>query len=212
MRATFISLMLLATVSYGQTVRIRKASPTYDVEVSPGDCGVDSKCGPLSIVLLRKGSRNPFQILTAGRIPKSDVPTSVQFVDLNFDGLRDLLVFDGLEVPSGYGTEAQRIYLYSKKNERFEFNAALSEISHRESLAALGPDKNQRLIYTHARLGGGVFQMRGYRFFENQPVLTYEVVTDATFRDGTKTKVTTRKLINGRWRSWTKTHTGPLNR
>ena len=113
MRALLILLVFLVSVGVGQTVRITKASPIYNVEVRPGECDADNKCGPLEIVLSRKRSRSNFQTLMAGRIPKSDVATCVHFVDLDFDGIRDLAVFDGFEAPAGYATKAQRIYLYS---------------------------------------------------------------------------------------------------
>lgn len=188
-----------------------KVSPTFNVEVRSGECEADGKCGPLTIVLSRKGSRNPFQTLTAGRIPKSDLATSVEFVDLDFDGVRDLAVFDGFEAPGGYATLALRIYLYSRMSKRFEFNARLSEISHLENLVPFEIDKNTRLIHTYARPGAGVFQKRGYKLIKNEPILQYELISDATFANGTKTKDKTRKLINGRWHTWTKTYKGPLN-
>jgi hypothetical protein len=91
------------------------------------------------------------------------------------------------------------------------FNAGLSEISHRENLASFEMDKRKQLLYTYARPGGGVFQKRGYKLVKGKPVLMYEVTDDATFADGKRTKVTTKRLINGRWRTWTKVHKGPLN-
>lgn len=209
MKAFLLILLVLGSVSYGQAIRISKASPTYDVEVRPGNCGDDNKCGPITLILSRKGSRSVFQELTAGRILKTDLAAAVGFVDLDFDGIRDLAVFDGFEAPGGYATLAQRIYLYSKTTKRFEFNEGLSDISHRENLASFELDKLRKLIYTHARPRGGVFQMRGYKLIKGEPVLMHETIDDATFAGGTKT--TTRRLINGRWRTWTKVYKGPLN-
>lgn len=211
MKAILLLLLVLGSVSYGQTVRMTKVSPTYNVEVRPGECEADGKCGPLTIVLSRKGSRTTFQTLTAGRILKSDLATSVEFVDLDFDGVRDLAVFDGFEAPGGYATLAQRIYLYSRTAKRFEFNPKLSEISHRENLASFELAKRKKLVYTYARPGGGEFQTRGYRLIKGEPVLMYEQIYDATLADGTKTKLATRRLINGRWRTRTKVSKGPLN-
>lgn len=210
MRATCFFILLFASIGYGQVVRMTKVSPTYNVEVRHAECSTDDKCGPLTILLFRKGSLSVFQTLAAGSIPKADLADCVQFVDLNFDGIRDLAVFDGFEGPGGYATLAQRIYLYSKRAKRFEFNASLSELSHRENLV-FELDRKNLLIYTHARPGGGVFQYRGYRFVKDKPVMMYEVIDDSTFKGGTRTKTTTRKLVNGRWKTRTQIYKGPLN-
>ena len=211
MKVTFLLLVVFVSVGHGQSIRMTKVSPIYNVEVHSGECGADDKCGPITVELSRKGSRSIFQTITAGRIPKSDIATSIEFVDLDFDGVRDLSVFDGFEGTGGYITLGQRIYVYSKKDGRFVFNTGISEISRRENLASFELDKRRKLIYTHARPGGGVFQMRGYKFVKGTPVLMYETIDDATFADGTKTKLTTRRLIIGRWRTWTKVYKGPLN-
>jgi hypothetical protein len=212
MKVACLLLVFCSTIVVSaQTVRITKASTVFDVEIRPGECSDDGKCGPISVLLFRKGSRKVLQTLSAGRISKSDLEGPVEFVDLDFDGVRDLAVFDGFEAPGGYATLAQRIYLYSNSKKRFEFHPGLSELSHRENLGSFEVDKKQKLLYTYARSGGGVFQRRGYKVAKNKVVLMSEQIDDATFANGTKTRLTTRKRINGRWRAWTKTYTGPLN-
>lgn len=211
MRILFL-LLVFAFVGNAQSIRFTKLSPSYDVELQPGKCDAsDNKCGPITVALFRKGRKSAFQTLIAGRLSKSDLQNSITFVDLDFDGIRDLSVFDGLTAPGGYATLTQRIYLYSKRSKRFVYNSELSKISRHENLGSFDLDKKRALFYTYARPGGGVFQKRGYDVVNGSPILKYETIDDTTFANGTRTKLTIRKLMNGRWRTWTRIYTGNLN-
>jgi hypothetical protein len=200
MRTTFLILALLVSTGIGQSVRKTNLSNAFDVAITGGRCSDGGKCETAQVTLYRKGQQRVFQRLEGGRLSPSDLKDAVQFKDLDFDGFRDLIVFDGIVAPGGYATESQRIYLYSKKTRRFEFNPELSDLSKRENLGSFEMDNKRRLIFTYARPGGGVFQTRGYRILKGKPLLAYEQITDSTVAGGTKTKQTTRLLINGRWR------------
>ena len=192
-------------------ITLTKASKTFDVVVDPGPCSADDQCGPIVITLYRKKSTKPFQTIVGGRIAKMDLTGLIQFVDLDMDGVKDLALFDGLRAPAGLGIVALRIYLFSPTARQFILNSALSELSQSEGIDCMSPDKKRGIIMTYARPGGGYFQWRGYSMVDNEPALVYESTEDATVENGTITLRTTKKLINGRWRTWEKSFKGPLN-
>jgi hypothetical protein len=190
--------------AFGQTTWFRRASREFNVSIDPGSCGDDNKCGPITARIYRKGSKVEIQTITGGRIFKSDIGTSVQFFDIDFDGRKDLLLFDGYTSPDGNATASQRIYLYSRMAKAFVFNESLSSLSHEESLDLESSRRQRKTIMTYARPGSGVFQWRTYRTDSGRPVMVEEVVSDSQVDNGTRTLVTTKKLVNGRWRTWTK--------
>ena len=192
-------------------ITLTNASKTFDVVVDPGPCSADDQCGPIVITLYRKKSTKPFQTIVGGRIAKMDLTGLIQFVDLDMDGVKDLALFDGLRAPAGLGIVALRIYLFSPTARQFILNSALSGLSQSEGIDCMSPDKKRGIIMTYARPGGGYFQWRGYSMVDNEPALVYESTEDATVENGTITLRTTKKLINGRWRTWEKSFKGPLN-
>jgi hypothetical protein len=174
-------------------------------------CGDDEKCGPLKITLFKKRSKIPFQNITAGRIFESDSKNPLSLVDLNFDGNPDLTIFDGYTGPGGYITLSMRIYLYSESQQRFVYNEALSELSQQENMGSLEIDKKRKRFYAYSRPGSGEFWHRGYSVTGDKVQMVEETITDTTLNNGTLTLITTRKLINGRWREWCKHAKLPIN-
>lgn len=193
-----------AIETFGQTTWFRRASTSFNVSVESGVCANDKKCGRIIVNIFRKGSKALVQEISGGRIFKSDIAQSVQFFDINFDGSKDLLLFDGFTAPGGNITYSWRIYLYSKKTRTFIFNEAFSSLSREEGLDLESSDRNRKSIITSARPGSGVFQWRTYMTNTGRPVLIEEIISDSQIDNGTRTLVTTKKLIKGRWRVWTK--------
>ncbi|MFM9904326.1 MAG: XAC2610-related protein [Pyrinomonadaceae bacterium] len=204
MRVLFLFLVLSGVGVSAQTARFTNSSSTFDVVFDSGPCGEDRKCGPISLTLYKKRSKIPVQRIVAGRVEKSDLDHPIQFIDFNFDGVKDLEVNDGFRSPAGLGIEALRIYLYSPVSKSFVYNSELSDISQSEGISSDRILRKLKQIETYARPGGGYFRWRRYTMTRNKPVMVYELTSDETAENGTVTLVTTKKFIKGRWRTWTK--------
>ena len=194
-----ILFLLSVACSAQTTTRITKASTIYDVSVNSGLCSDDGKCGPIKVTLYRKRSKEPFQSMVAGRLQSDDVSKPIEFIDINFDGINDLFIFDGITAPGGNATFAHRIFLYSPRDRQFVFNEELSQLSREESFLLEPSGLRRKQILTYARIGGGVFQNRWYRVVNNRPRMFKEIISDATYKNGTRTLDTTRTLVKGKW-------------
>ena len=195
-----LSILFVAfhTLSAQAVHRLSDISPLFDVVVDPGPC-TDRQCGPITVGLYRKHSNTAFQTVSAGTLSKSDIDTPVQFVDVDFDGRKDLLVFDGYTYPGGNSTSSYRIYLYSVSKHQFVFDAGLSRLSREEDFLFDRQAARSKHLVTYARLGAGVFQNRWYRLVNGEPKMVKEIISDAQYDNGHRTLETTRTLVRNRW-------------
>lgn len=222
---TFIlfSLLLvcgLPNVSFAQTIRLNDASRMVDVDLDVGHCedGVHrGRCGPLKVKFFRKNAHRSFQTIILPRtdmwdlVPKANVinryddQSVINFDDFNFDGTDDVAICDGTK--GGYGMPSYRIYLYSKTNKRFVFSHSFTRMNY-GGLGMFETDRKKKMHFVYTKSGCCWHQTQGFDVYRGRPRKTYELTEDATYHEGVVdergVRITTSKLIRGRWRTWVK--------
>ena len=226
MRVLLFNLVLLffaGRVCFAQeTLKIEKASREYDVVIQVQACGGKEQrddsntcSGPARVSLYKKHAESPFQVLhlpnielykdTAAFNPQtSEKPRgiyaeeySVVFDDFNFDGKQDLAICNGRG--GGYGSPSYNVYLFNKRLHKFIANRRLSRLTEDVYLGLFFPDAKKKLLIAFWKSGCCYHETEKYRVVNNRPVLIERIIEDATVGNGKFAKVTTRRLINGKW-------------
>src|SRR4051812_1721389 len=96
------------------TFHLTDAYKLMDVDISIGQCNeFGDICGPVSVAIFRKNTKQPIQTIRLARTQIWDTPPKVNvinryddqsiinFGDYNFDGIDDLAICDGAD--GGYG-------------------------------------------------------------------------------------------------------------
>jgi hypothetical protein len=218
MKKLLIVIVLFCGAAQAQQQKfdIKNASKLYDVKIAVAKCD-DSMCeGKATFTLYRKGSKKAFQVFNLpntqfmlegdGTAPVNetllyDKQSALNFGDFNFDGIDDLALCDG---PNGaYGGPSYQVYLYSPKAKKFARNAGLTALGQ-ENLGMFEVDKKKKLLTTFSKSGCCWHKMEQYKVVSNRPVKVFEEIEDASIPDDEKVKITTKRLVNGRWRTTVK--------
>lgn len=206
-------MALLSGSAFAQEkFEIKDASKLYNVKLQVAKCE-DSMCeGKATFTLYKKGSSRPFQIFRLpntsfmldedGTAPANetmlyDKQSALNFGDFNFDGVDDLALCDGAN--GSYGGPSYQVYLFSRTAKKFVRNAALTKLGQ-ENLGMFEVDKKKKTLTTFNKSGCCWHITEEYKVVADRPVKIFEEVEDATIRDETKIKVTTKRLVNGRWK------------
>ena len=213
-----ILLLLFCSAAFAQhRFDIKNASKDFDVRIEVAKCDNDICEGAATFTLFKKGESKPFQIFrlanttfllnkdknpSVNRTLLYDEQSAVNFGDYNFDGKEDLALCDGTN--GGYGMPSYRVYLFSTQRRRFINSPALTRLAHGESLGMFEVDAGKRVLRTFAKSGCCYHVTREFSVVNNSPRKVLEVIEDATIPDEKKVKVTTRKFVNGRWRTQVK--------
>jgi hypothetical protein len=101
----------------------------------------------------------------------------------------------------GYNGPSYQVYLFSKVKNKFVKNAAFTKLAQGPYLGMFNPDMKKKMFFTWEKSGCCWHQTKGYKVINNKPVKVYEL-TETYRTDNSESLVTTKKLINGKWRSW----------
>lgn len=175
--------------------------------------------GKTTVAIFRKGSARPFQVLylnnthvsldDSGQPEEAEIRdqqngkwSTVYLDDLNFDGLEDLAVADGTN--GGYASVSYRVYLFDRSRKKFIYSKEFTRLSQGPYFGIPLVNARTKTLEVFWKSGAGFHEVQRYKVIKKKPVKVYERSDSTASGDG-KRYLTIRKLINGRWRTWTKT-------
>jgi hypothetical protein len=192
---------------------VKNASKTYDVLIEVEKCE-DKICeGKVAYTLFKKGRTVPFQVFklddTSFMLGENNRPSvnvtklydeqsAVSMSDYNFDGIEDLALCDGRN--GGYGAPSYQIYLFSPRTKKFVQSRSFTDLAQGEGLGMFEVDVKRKMLSTFSKSGCCWHVTREFSVVNNRPRKVLEIVEDATIADEKKVKITTKRLVNGRWR------------
>lgn len=215
MKKLLIVLLLFCSSAVAQErFDIKNASKDYDVRIEVAKCE-DNMCeGKATFTLFQKGQTRPFQIFRlantsfllgenkrplANRTLLYDEQSAFNFGDYNFDGRADLALCDGNN--GGYGMPSYQVYLFAPQTKKFVNSPGLTSLAQEGSLGMFEIDAKKKVLRTFGKSGCCFHVTQEYSVVRNRPKKVLEITEDATIPDEKKVKVTTRRLVNGRWRT-----------
>lgn len=212
MKKIILLVLVLSASSYAQEVfNIKNASSLYDVRLKVKNCQEDSCEGDATFTVFKKGQSKPFQTFSTPTMfskeetkrvntkLRYDYQSVVFFEDYNFDGREDLAIRDGNN--GGYGGPSYQIYLFSPKTGNFVHNSALTELNQGAYLGAVEVDKKKKVLRGFSKSGCCWHQTEEFAVVNNRPKKIYEYTEDASISDESKVKLTTKRLVGGKWRT-----------
>jgi hypothetical protein len=123
--------------------------------------------------------------------------------DFNFDGMTDLALRDGNN--GGYGFPSYQVYLFSKGINKFVLSPSFTKLGQYQGMFEVNKDK--KMIYNHTKSGCCSHTTEGYKIVNNKPFKVYDHTVEGSVEvaNGVTTpEVITKKLVNGKWRTWDK--------
>lgn len=206
-------LLVVPTSLFAQhTFELKDASKYFDIKVTVAECD-DGFCrGKAKFEFFKKGGNSPYQMidhddtlvqLEEGGKPLANVSlmydkqSVVNVGDFNFDGMEDVAVCDGTN--GSYNGPSYRIYLSSRAAKKFVYNSAFSELG--KHLGMFEVDKAKKRLTIFDKSGCCWHVTEEYSVVRNRPVKVFVVEEDATIPDETKVKITTKTLVNGKWKT-----------
>ena len=215
MKRVILLILLLSASSYAQEVfQIKNASKLYDVRLKVENCQENSCDGEATFTVFKKGQTKPFQSFStptmfskeetkrASTKLRYDYQSVVFFEDYNFDGVEDLAIRDGNN--GGYGGPSYQIYLFSPKTGKFVHSSAFTELNQGAYLGAVEVDKKKKVLRGFSKSGCCWHQTEEFLVVNNRPKKVYEYTEDASIPDDNRVKLTTKRLVGGRWRTTVK--------
>lgn len=221
MKILAMAFVLIGSLSVfsQQTFDIKNASKFFNVQVKVAKCDDLFCSGNTSFAIFNKRSVKPFQTIhlketqislddngkpeiAAVKDKKNGKWSSVYFEDFDFDGLEDFAVADGDN--GGYRGTSYRIYLFDPSRKRFIFSPSFTRLGQGPYIGIPETNKKNRTLYIFWKSGAGFHQIERYSVSRKRPRKIYEYSEDSMIGNGNR-YITTKKLINGRWRIWEKT-------
>ena len=212
-KLTFALILLFATSAFAQkTFEVKNASKYFDIKIESTDCDDDSCKGPTKFSFYKKGGSKPYQVIevaetylpiTSGGQPLVnrtmlyDEQSVLDVGDYNFDGMEDVAVCIGQS--GSYGMPAYEIYLSNRAAGKFVLSKPFTDIA--SHLGMFDVLKKTKQIQTFDKSGCCWHITERYNVVNNRPVKVFEMVEDATIKDETKVKVTTKTLVSGKWKT-----------
>jgi hypothetical protein len=209
-----LTILLFSTCAVSQIkFEVKNASKLYDVVIEVEKCERQICDGRVTYTLFKKNSKQAFQEFklddTEFMLGDNDKPSvnvtrlydeqsAVSFSDYNFDGIDDLSLCDGRN--GGYGMPSYQIYLFSSRAKKFIHSEPFTELSQEGRLGMFEADAKRKRLRTLSKSGCCLHTIEEFAVVNNQPKKVLEIVEDATIADEKRVKITTRRLVNGRWR------------
>ena len=198
--------------SFQKTFELKDASKYFDIKVTVEKCE-DGFCGgKASFSFYKKGGKTPYQVINlpdtqiqlddngnaqANVTMLYDNQSVVNVDDFNFDGMEDIAICDGAN--GSYGGPSYQVYLSSKSAGKFVLSLAFTELgSH---LGMFTVDKKVKTLRIFDKDGCCWHVTEEYSVVNNRPVKVFIEEEDARIADEKKVKVTTKRLINGKWQT-----------
>lgn len=212
-KVLLLILLFAATVSAQQKFDIKDASKIYDVRIQVENCERGGFCrGKLKVELFKKSAAKPFQVfnlaeteflMEEAQMSNSklmyDYQSTVFLEDYNFDGAEDLAIRDGNY--SGYGGPSYQIYLFSPQSKKFIHNQSLTDLAQNGYLGMFTVDKKKKVLRAFSKSGCCWHQTLEFSVVGNRPKKVFEATEDATSANGKRVKITTKRLVKGRWQT-----------
>ncbi|MBV9242939.1 MAG: hypothetical protein JO314_13120 [Acidobacteria bacterium] len=214
-KLTLIFVLVFAGTAISQrTFDIKDASQYFDVKVKVAKCDDQFCSGRATFSFYKKGGTTPYQVIT---LPDTNIDISdggpavnttmlydkqsvIDVGDYNFDGMEDIALCNGTN--GAYGMPSYNVYLSNRAAGKFVYSPALSELAHGLGMFEVLKDKKQ--LETLNKDGCCWHITERYKVVANRPVKVWEEVEDARGADQSKVKVTTKELVNGRWKTTVK--------
>ena len=211
-KLTIVFILLFSTSAFAQkTFDIKDASKYFDIKVKVETCDGTTCTGKGTYSFYKKGGTTPYQVISLpetsvhlddeGVVVNGVLPygkqSAVVIEDYNFDGMEDVSLSTGDN--GGYGSTSYNIYLSSRAAGKFVYNAAFTKALI--SLGNIEIDKTKKTFSTFNKSGCCWHITERYDVVAGKPRKIYEKVEDATIPDETKVKVTTKTLVNGKWKT-----------
>jgi hypothetical protein len=205
--------VLFCSSAFAQTTfELKDASKYFDIKVSVAKCEEGSCRGKASFSFYKKGGTTPYQVIkledtylelsdegqAKTNITRSyDDQSVINVEDFNFDGMEDVAICDGAN--GSYGMPSYQIYLSSRSAGKFVLSKPLTELG--QHLGMFEVDKQKKVLRTFDKSGCCLHYTDEYSVVNNRPVKVFAEEEDATIPDDTKVKITTKKLVNGKWQT-----------
>lgn len=167
--------------------------------------------GNASYSFYRKGSKTPYQIIREPKVHFSldgdrhqpliggndnlEECNAIYVADYNFDGMDDIAICT--DVVGAYGRILFRVYLSSRDKHQFLYNKNFSL----DGLYVPVVDTQKKVLRTFDKDGCCWHIATTYSVVNDKPKKIMEEVEDSTINDTTNVKVTTKTLVNGKWRT-----------
>jgi hypothetical protein len=205
-------LAFCATVSAQKTFELKDASKYFDIKVSVADCDEYSCSGKASFEFFKKGGTTPYQVINlentyvqldeggdplVNKTLLYDEQSVINIDDFNFDGMEDVAICDGSN--GSYGGPSYQVYLSSRTAKKFVHNPAFSKLG--QHLGMFVVDKKKKVLRIFDKSGCCWHVTEEYSVINNRPVKVFVEEEDATGADETKVKITTKRLVKGKWQT-----------
>ncbi len=220
MKKIIFVVLLLGINAFGQQkFEIKNAPSSYNIRLEIEKCDADGRCAGQQIIrLFRKNQSKPFQIIKLPntifylneskqlpvnykQIPR-DRFSVIYFEDYNFDGLEDLAVQDGYN--GGYAGPSYQIYLFSNQSKKFIRSAGFTRLGQSPYFGMFGVDYKKKIIRTFYKSSCCMHYLEEYKVSNNRLKKVTEINEYYNFKGDGMTEIETKKLINGKWRTWVK--------
>jgi hypothetical protein len=195
-----------------QNFELKNASKYFDIKIEVAKCEGGFCGGESKFSFYKKNSDKPYQVINlpdtqiqfdengnaqANVSMLYDNQSVVNIDDFNFDGMEDVAICDGAN--GSYGGPSYQVYLSSKSAGKFIYSTAFSELgSH---LGMFTVDKKKKVLRIFDKSGCCWHVVEEYAVVNNRPVKVFVEEEDATIADEKKVKITTKKLVKGKWQT-----------
>jgi hypothetical protein len=212
-KLTITLILVFATSALAQkTFDIKDASRFFDMKVKVAECEEDTCRGKATFSFYKKGGATPYQVIA---LPETymdisnggqplvnvtmlyDQQSVVNVGDFNFDGMEDIALCNGTY--GSYGGPSYDVYLSSRAAKKFVFSKVFSKLA--SHLGMFTVDKKARTIETFDKSGCCWHITERYDIAGGRPRKIFEEVEDASIPDEERVKITTKKLVGGKWRT-----------
>jgi hypothetical protein len=205
-------VLFLAVSTFGQkTFALKDASKFFDIKVKVAKCEDSSCTGEAAFSFYKKGGTKPYQVIELADTYVElsdgsplvnttllyDAQSVINVGDFNFDGMEDVALCNGTN--GSYNGPSYDIYLSSRAAGKFVLSKQYSLLA--SHLGMFTVDKKTKQIETFDKSGCCWHITERYSVRAGRPVKVFEEVEDATIQDEKKVRITTKELVNGRWKT-----------
>jgi hypothetical protein len=203
-------LTLCSSMFAQKTYEYKNSSKSYNVRLTVENCDENTCAGEAKFSIFRKGKKKAFQTLTTKtefRVegakqlnPKilHNYEHLVFFEDYNFDGIKDLAIRDGNhnfdEGPS------YQIYLFSPKRKRFIHSRAFTNLNQTKYIGAMQVDYQTKVLRAFSREYNRWESVEEFKVVRRNRLKKVSQKTE-DYTDANRVKITTKRLVKGRWQT-----------
>lgn len=209
----FLFVLVFCSSAFAQQkFELNDASKYFDVKVSVAGCDEYSCTGKATFSFYKKGGKTPYQVINlpdtyiqlgedgTPNVNKTllyDEQSVVNIGDFNFDGMEDVAICNGNN--GSYGGPSYNVYLSSKAAKKFVYNKEFSALG--EHLGMFEVDTKRKVLQTFDKSGCCWHITEEFSVVNNRLVKVLSIEEDASIPDETKVKITTKKLVGGKWKT-----------